>query len=85
MEASRFEEREGNILQSLKICEEGLDVNPRYAPLWFQYLRLYEKADQYRDRFDDIQTILNDLHQNVSTELEWKVYIEAGQMFERTG
>ena len=35
LEASRYEEREGNIAQSLDFCEEGLDINPRYAPLWF--------------------------------------------------
>jgi hypothetical protein len=35
LEASRYEEREGCILESLDYCEEGLDINPRYAPLWF--------------------------------------------------
>lgn len=54
LEASRHEEREGNIMMSLTICEDGLDVNPRYAPLWFQYLRLYEKCDKSPDRFDDV-------------------------------
>jgi tetratricopeptide (TPR) repeat protein len=50
-------------------------------------LRLYEKADKLlqQERFDDMQTILNDLHQNINQELEWKIYIEAAQMFERTG
>ncbi len=35
LEASRYEEREGCIRESLDYCEEGLDINPRYAPLWF--------------------------------------------------
>jgi hypothetical protein len=35
LEASRYEEREGNLEDSLKLCEEGLDFNPKYAPLWF--------------------------------------------------
>lgn len=34
-EASKYEEREGNIEQSLAICEEGLDYNLKYSPLWF--------------------------------------------------
>ena len=44
LESSRYEEREGCIEEALTYCEKGLDFNPKYAPLWFQYLRLYEKA-----------------------------------------
>ena len=44
LEASRYEEREGNLEESLRFCEEGLDYNPKYAPLWFQYLKLFEKS-----------------------------------------
>ncbi len=87
LEASRYEEREGSLEESLDYCERGLDTNPRYAPLWFQYLRLYEKASSEikLERFDDIQDIINDLHQNVNKELEWKIYIEVAQMYERAG
>jgi tetratricopeptide (TPR) repeat protein len=48
---------------------------------------LYEKATKEirENRFDDLQTILNDMHQNVSRELEWKIYIEAAQTLERMG
>lgn len=35
LEASRYEEREGCVEESLNFCEEGLDYNPKYAPLWF--------------------------------------------------
>lgn len=45
-EASKYEEREGNIKIALEICEEGLDYNVKYSPLWFQYLRLYEKTSE---------------------------------------
>jgi tetratricopeptide (TPR) repeat protein len=85
LEASRYEEREGNLIESLQFCDQGLNQNPRYAPLWFQYLRLYEKADakMQAEKFYDIQTILNDLHANVNPDLEWKIYIEAAQMYER--
>lgn len=34
-EASKYEEREGNIESSLDICEQGLDYNVKYSPLWF--------------------------------------------------
>lgn len=43
LEASKYEEREGEIQEALKICEEGLEHNIKYGPLWFQYLRLFEK------------------------------------------
>lgn len=34
-EASKYEEREGNVEAALSICEEGLDYNVKYSPLWF--------------------------------------------------
>jgi len=45
LEASKYEEREGEIGEALRICEEGLQFNQKYGPLWFQYMRLYEKMD----------------------------------------
>lgn len=44
LEASKYEEREGNIEYAIDYAEEGIDFNQKYSPLWFQYLRLYEKA-----------------------------------------
>ena len=44
LEASKYEEREGEIEQAIALCEEGLHFNVKYGPLWFQYLRLYEKT-----------------------------------------
>jgi hypothetical protein len=61
------------------LCEEGLDYNVKYSPLWFQYLRLYEKYNE-KDRvarFGSLQTILNEMFQNITRELEWKIYVEA--------
>ena len=62
-EASRYEEREGHLVESLAICEEGLDYNQKYGPLWFQYLRLYEKLDDEtrQSKFDSLQTIFNEM------------------------
>jgi tetratricopeptide (TPR) repeat protein len=84
-EASKYEEREGNIESSLEICEQGLDFNVKYSPLWFQYLHLYEKMPEKErtKRFSSLQTILNEMFQNIARELEWKIYIEAAQTYER--
>jgi hypothetical protein len=35
LEASKYEEREGEIERALQICEEGLQYNMKYGPLWF--------------------------------------------------
>jgi len=35
LEASKFEEREGNLAESIKICEDGRSFQPKYGPLWF--------------------------------------------------
>ena len=63
----------------MQICEDGLDKNQKYGPLWFQYLRLYEKLPKevVEERYDSLQTILNEMFENISRELDWKIYIEA--------
>jgi hypothetical protein len=35
LEASKYEEREGEIDRALQVCEEGLQFNSKYGPLWF--------------------------------------------------
>jgi len=45
LEASKFEEREGELERAIKYTEQGLDYIPKYGPLWFQYLRLFEKSE----------------------------------------
>lgn len=45
LEASKYEEKENEIESAVKITSDGIDNNPKYGPLWFQYLRLYEKSD----------------------------------------
>ena len=35
LEASKYEEREGELERSIKICEEGLKYNIKHGPLWF--------------------------------------------------
>lgn len=48
-------------------------------------MRLYEKIEesQRRERFGSLQTILNEMFQNIARELEWKIYVEAAQTYER--
>lgn len=46
LEASKYEEREGELVEAINYAEEGLDYNLKYGPLWFQYLRLYEKSSE---------------------------------------
>jgi hypothetical protein len=35
LEASKYEEREGEIERAIQICEDGLQYNIKYGPLWF--------------------------------------------------
>jgi hypothetical protein len=44
LEASKFEERENDLEKAIKICNNGIDYNVKFTPLWFQLLRLYEKS-----------------------------------------
>lgn len=46
LEASKYEEKENEIETAVQITSEGIDNNPKYGPLWFQYLRLFEKSSR---------------------------------------
>ena len=35
LEASKYEEREGDLNRAIRICEDGLQYNLKYGPLWF--------------------------------------------------
>ena len=43
-EAAMFEEKLGNVHAAIAIAERGRHAVPRYGPLWFDLLRLQEKA-----------------------------------------
>jgi tetratricopeptide (TPR) repeat protein len=84
LEASKYEEREGEVEKALIICDEGLQYNCKYGPLWFQYLRLYEKTGcKAKIRYDGLEGVLDMMFHNINKELYWKVYIEAAQTYER--
>ena len=85
LESSKYEEKEAMIKEAVKITSDGLDNNPKYGPLWFQYLRLFEKSDSglRQELFDPLEMVINDMFVNVSRELEWKVTVEAAQSYDR--
>lgn len=78
LEASKYEERENQLMHAIDICEEGLDYNASYNPLWFQYLRLYEKVDSTtrQKRFDKLHQIIDDMYSHINKEFHWKVSVE---------
>jgi hypothetical protein len=50
----------------------------KYGPLWFQYLRLYEKCDfKIESPFGNLDNIIRLMFVHISRELNWKIYIEA--------
>lgn len=87
LEASKYEERESQIEKAVEICDRGLEYNVKYSPLWFQYLRLYEKSDESLKRkfFDKLQFTIQDMFKHISKEFHWKVAIEVAQTFDRIG
>jgi hypothetical protein len=78
LEASKFEERENFIEHAIDLCEEGLEYNVKYSPLWFHYLKLYEKASEKtrEQKFEKLSLIISDMFHNTSKEFHWKVNIE---------
>jgi len=78
LDASKYEEREGDIDQAIQLCEEGLQYNGKYGPLWFQYMRLYEKTGcKAKIHYENLENIIRLMTNNINRELSWKVYIEA--------
>ena len=57
----------------------------KHTPLWFQYLRLYEKAAEplRLAKFDKLQYIIRDIFRNISKDYHWKVHVELAQTFDR--
>ena len=87
LEASKYEEREDQIEQAIDICDQGLEHNCKYSPLWFQYLRLYEKSDEKlrAKKFERLPMVINDLFKHINKEFHWKIQIEAAQTYDRIG
>ena len=86
-EAFRFEERYEEHHRATSIVEKGLAENPRYGPLWFSALRVYER--QVEKGSSGAQETLRKTVERalaaVPKELVWKVHFETAQMEERAG
>jgi hypothetical protein len=74
------------LLKAVEICEIGLDAI-NYNPLWFQYLRLYEKVDEKTrtTKFEKLSVIIKDIYNNIGKEYFWKIHVELAQLFDRLG
>lgn len=85
LEASKFEEREDQLEQAIDICDAGLEYNVKHTPLWFQYLKLYEKADEglRARKFDKLCYIIKDMFRNIGKDYHWKIHVELAQTFDR--
>lgn len=79
--AAAFEERIGNIESAIKICEEGLESNVSFGPLWFLLIKLAAKAPvNFQFRYgSNIEELIDEGIAYVSQELKWKLYLEAAQ------
>lgn len=82
--AAEFEEKIGNIEQAIRICEEGLNYNGAFGPLWFLLLKLAYKVDE-SFRFEFVKSREDLINQAVewiyskSSDLVSKLYLEAAQ------
>lgn len=78
LEACRYEERENHLEQAINICDEGLSYNPKCNALWFEYLRLYEKAsgEMRENRFDEINDVIYDMMNHIGKDKNYKIDIE---------
>ena len=80
-EASKFEERIGCLDRALRIADEGLDSNDKYSPLWFQYLRLFERTYKGSNFESEMSQLADDASSCVSQELLWKFYVDIAEVF----
>lgn len=78
-EASRLEERIGCYAEAKKICDLGFNENEDYSPLWFQYLKVSEKAGLLSKR--DLTDLHRDFKYKFAKELQWKFALDIAEIF----
>ncbi|EAL67408.1 hypothetical protein DDB_G0280363 [Dictyostelium discoideum AX4] len=81
-EAYKLEERCEEYERAINIVEKGLFEDPKYGPLWFSALRLYEKTSH--GFLQSTRNTVERARQAVSREVTWKIYFEAAQIEERS-
>ena len=79
-----FEERIGNIEEAIRICEEGLDSNFAFGPLWFLLIKLAAKVKtnykfRYGNNFEELIVEAVKCICTTSSDLISKLYLEAAQ------
>lgn len=96
LEAVKFEEKWGCLGEAMKNCEKGLEMNPRYGPLWFAYLRILDKLE-YQINLGKVkefktleiiqkkQDLVSRGKDMLTKELIWKLYIDYALSLERKG
>jgi tetratricopeptide (TPR) repeat protein len=87
LSAAQFEERIGNITEAIRICEEGLESNYTFGPLWFLLIKLAAKVDsayqfRYGNNFEEIINEAVNCICTTSSDLISKLYMEASQFQE---
>lgn len=85
---AEFEERIGNIEEAIQICEEGIDYNWNFGPLWFLLIKLASKVHKgYSFRFgNNMEDLVAEGIEYIcskSSDLISKLYLEAAQYQER--
>lgn len=82
-EASLLEEKWNNIEAAIRICEQGLILNPRYAPLYITLIRLHEKlacllnphSPDLTATRDAVSLALENIPKVSSTHTQWFISI----------
>jgi len=84
-EACRFEQRCNHMHEALIVAEAGLAQLPRYGPLWFCALRLYESTSSKHELMRATRALVERGVRHISKDLIWKLWYESAQVEERNG
>ncbi|KAH3742652.1 pre-mRNA splicing factor [Pelomyxa schiedti] len=77
-----YEEKRGCYSNAKKIAEQGVNITPKYGPLWFSLLRIKERL---KEPIDQIRSVIACASSMLSQDLLWKWYFEAAQLEEHEG
>lgn len=77
-EACRFEDGCEDFERAVAVVDRGLRENPKYGPLWFSALRLFEKVAPER-----LPAAFRSAADCLLSDLRWKVHFEHAQACER--
>jgi la-related protein 1 len=81
LEYSKFEEKCGNIDKAFDVCEEGINNNAYYAPLWIQLIKLCGKSRK-SGKYGDHSQLLHEALTSLSREIWSKLYMESAMSIE---